>query len=68
MVKGNGGRRPSNPGKIGRFSNFPGLQQIAVVSNVLGKFKKIIWIFCLIFRIILTPFQEKNTESQMRWG
>ena len=50
MVKGNGGRRPSNPGKIGRFSNFLGLQQIAVVSTVLGKFKKTTGIFCLILR------------------
>ena len=67
MVKGNGGRRPSNPGKIGRFSNFPGLQQIAVVSNVTSKFQKNYRDILSDSKIILTPFIKKNTESQMRW-
>ena len=56
-----------HPGKIGRFSNFPGLQQIAVVSNVLAKLKKNYRDILSDFKIILTPFLEKNTESQMRW-
>ena len=56
-----------HPGKIGRFSNFSGLQQIAVVPNKTSKFQQCYKDILSDFEIILTPFPEKNTESQMRW-